>query len=247
MIKQNKIIKKNKNEITKINEEEQVKDQDEEQDEEQDELDELDELDEEQEEELDELDELEELDDEQTEDNKNIDKKIDSDDESISDDSITETEEIEYNETIDNDMDKITEENVKDDECIYLYDDSIDPKDLINEYVEVTKEDRQTDSDMTHYERIRILGIRTKQIIMGAKPMISYNDNISAIDLAKYELINKTTPLIIKRVLPNNSYELWKVSELNYKENNEYEISKLNDIYKNSLKSNNYDIQILMK
>ena len=57
----------------------------------------------------------------------------------------------------------------------------------------------------------------------------------------------ETAEEVIKRVLPNNSYELWKVSELNYKENNEYEISKLNDIYKNSLKSDNYDIQILMK
>ena len=230
MVKQNKIIKKDIELDKEIKEDEQ---------DEEDELEESEEeLNEEPEEELDEPDEEQ----------KEI--KVDSDDESVSD-SITETEtednDIEYNETIDNDMDKITEENIKDDECVYMYDDSIDPTDLINEYVEISKENRETDSDMTHYEKIRILGIRTKQIIMGAKPMLSYDDNMSAIDLAKYELINKTTPLIIKRVLPNNSYELWKVSELNYKDNNEYEKSKLNDIYNNSKKSDNYDLHILTK
>jgi DNA-directed RNA polymerase I, II, and III subunit RPABC2 len=227
MVKQDKIIKKDIELDKEIKEDEE------------DELEESEEeLNEEPEEELDEPDEEQ----------KEI--KVDSDDESVSD-SITETEtednDIEYNETIDNDMDKITEENIKDDECVYMYDDSIDPTDLINEYVEISKENRETDSDMTHYEKIRILGIRTKQIIMGAKPMISYDDNISAIELAKYELINKTTPLIIKRVLPNNSYELWKVSELNYKDNNEYEKSKLNDIYNNSKNSDNYDLHILTK
>jgi DNA-directed RNA polymerase I, II, and III subunit RPABC2 len=127
----------------------------------------------------------------------------------------------EYNEdgiaeknTINND-----EENEEDD-CLYQYDDLISDKDLYQQPYEVPHSERMTDPQMTHYEKVRILGIRSKQIAMGSKVMVKYDNLIGPIELAKYELQNKTTPLIIKRPLPDNSYELWKVSELNINDDN---------------------------
>lgn len=128
--------------------------------------------------------------------------------------SIKDVVDTEYDEDGANEKD--TEMNNEEaDDCLYQYDDLIDEKDINKQTYEIPKEKRMTDPIMTQYERIRILGIRTKQISMGAKPMVKTSNNISAIELAKYELNNKTTPLIIKRPLPDNSYELWKINELN--------------------------------
>jgi len=128
--------------------------------------------------------------------------------------SIKDIIDTEYDEDGANEKD--TEMNNEEaDDCLYQYDDLIDEKDINKETYEIPKEKRMTDPIMTQYERIRILGIRTKQISMGAKPMVKTTNNISAIELAKHELNNKTTPLIIKRPLPDNSYELWKINELN--------------------------------
>lgn len=183
-------------------------------------------------EELEQIDKLEELknDDENSEDDIVSEKSIIEETEEID-----EVEEIDkdiiiddYNETGDNE--KLTEDNIKEENCIYQYDDIIDINELEIPAVEIPKENRITDPDMTHYEKVRILGLRTKQIIMGAKPMIKSESTLTAVDIAKYELINKTIPLIIKRPLPNNTYELWKVNELNYKDENEYEKNLLDEL-----------------
>jgi DNA-directed RNA polymerase I, II, and III subunit RPABC2 len=142
-------------------------------------------------------------------------------------------QETEYNEDGVNEKDT----ELKDDgtnECLYQFDDLIDAKDIYKQPTEVAMENRTTDPYITHYEKIRILGIRSKQISMGAKEMVKYDGIISAVELAKHELNNKTTPLVIKRVLPNNTYELWKVSELNNEnDNNEIIIKDLNNLYDN--------------
>lgn len=136
--------------------------------------------------------------------------------ETVSDEEVdNDTKFQEYNE--DGEYEKDTESDNDDnviDKCLYQIDDLIDEKITDKEY-EIPSDKRKTGASLTQYEKIRILGIRTKQIIMGAKPMIKYDDGISAFEIAKQELSNMTTPLIIKRVLPNSSYELWKVNELN--------------------------------
>jgi len=130
----------------------------------------------------------------------------------------------EYNE--DGPTEKETEGNAEDEDCLYQYDDLVDEKDSEHIPKQIPDDQRMTDKQMTHYEKIRILGIRSKQISMGAKVMIKYNGNLEAIELAKYELDNKTTPLIIKRPLPDNTYELWKVSDLSMGEDDMSEITK---------------------
>jgi DNA-directed RNA polymerase I, II, and III subunit RPABC2 len=121
-------------------------------------------------------------------------------------------QETEYNEDGANEKDTELKDDITND-CLYQYDDLIEAKDIYKQPTEVPIENRTTDPYITHYEKIRILGIRAKQISMGAKEMVKYDGTMSAIELAKHELQKKTTPLIIKRILPNNTYELWKVSE----------------------------------
>jgi len=137
----------------------------------------------------------------------------DEDDEKNEEDIDNETEEahnkIEYDKDETEDI-----ESVKDINCLYELDDIIE-YDTEQPPTMVDNDDRITDNYMTTYEKVRIIGIRTKQIAMGAKVMIKYTGKPSALELAKLELENKMTPFIIKRPLPNNKYELWKISELN--------------------------------
>jgi DNA-directed RNA polymerase subunit K/omega len=144
----------------------------------------------------------------------------DDDDDKDDDKDVAVTE---YNEDGEKEKD-LDGDDKDDDDCLYQYDDLVDDRDTDKPPVHILNENRTTDPQMTHYEKIRLLGIRTKQIAMGAKVMVKYDGNMGAMELAKYELINKTTPLIIKRSLPNNTFELWKVSELNIDEDNTIQI-----------------------
>lgn len=148
------------------------------------------------------------------------DSESDDDDDKDDDKDVAVTE---YNEDGEKEKD-LDGDDKDDDDCLYQYDDLVDDRDTDKPPVHILNENRTTDPQMTHYEKIRLLGIRTKQIAMGAKVMVKYDGNMGAMELAKYELINKTTPLIIKRSLPNNTFELWKVSELNIDEDNTIQI-----------------------
>ena len=138
----------------------------------------------------------------------------------------------EYNDDGTNDKDTDLNNEEDDPDCLYQYDELIDDKDENKKAYEVAKENRMTDPQLTHYEKIRLLGIRAKQIAMGAKVMVKYDNDMGAIELAKHELNNKTTPLIIKRQLPDNSYELWKVRELTINNDDDKQlIDDLNDSF----------------
>jgi DNA-directed RNA polymerase subunit K/omega len=73
---------------------------------------------------------------------------------------------------------------------------------------------RITKPVMTKYERVRIIGDRTKQLSLGAKPMIKGVENMDPKEVAKLELKKKVMPLIIIRPLPSGKKEKWRVSEL---------------------------------
>lgn len=141
---------------------------------------------------------------------------------------VTEAE-TEYND--DEEKDERNNDEPEDD-CLYQFDDLVDERDTERQPVQIPNDQRTTDPQMTHYERIRLLGIRTKQISMGAKVMVKYDGQLGATELAKYELNNKTTPLVIKRPLPDNTFELWKVSELNVgDDDNEQLFEELNQSF----------------
>ena len=78
----------------------------------------------------------------------------------------------------------------------------------------VPDDDRITTKFLTKYERARVLGTRALQISKNAPLMIDPADESDPYRLAEIELAEKKIPFIIRRYLPDASYEDWKVSEL---------------------------------
>jgi DNA-directed RNA polymerase subunit K/omega len=68
---------------------------------------------------------------------------------------------------------------------------------------------------LTKYERARVLGQRAKQIEYGATPFVKVAENvIEPHIIAELELEQKKIPFIIRRPLPNNSFEYWNLKDL---------------------------------
>eukprot|EP00127_Corallochytrium_limacisporum_P006408 Clim_evm16s226 gene=Clim_evmTU16s226 len=73
---------------------------------------------------------------------------------------------------------------------------------------------RTTTKYLTKYERARVLGTRALQLSMSAPPMVHPGSLTDPLEIAMLELKERKCPLIIRRYLPDGSYEDWKVSEL---------------------------------
>ena len=78
----------------------------------------------------------------------------------------------------------------------------------------VPEAERITSQFMTKYERARILGARALQISKNAPLMVDHCEETDPYKLAEMELSKNLIPFIIRRYLPDGSYEDWKVSEL---------------------------------
>ena len=68
---------------------------------------------------------------------------------------------------------------------------------------------------LTNYEKTKLLSLRTSQIEKGAHPYIPVPEGVtSSYEIAKLELIEKKLPYILKRPLPNGTYEYWRLTDL---------------------------------
>ncbi len=73
---------------------------------------------------------------------------------------------------------------------------------------------RITTPFMTKYERARVLGTRALQISMCAPIMVELEGETDPLQIAMKELKLKKIPIIIRRYLPDGSYEDWGIDEL---------------------------------
>ena len=80
--------------------------------------------------------------------------------------------------------------------------------------VPIDKSKRITSQYMTKYERARVLGTRALQISMNAPVMVDIGSETDALKIAMKELRERKIPMIIRRYLPDNSYEDWSLDEL---------------------------------
>ncbi|EDW81047.1 DNA-directed RNA polymerases I, II, and III subunit RPABC2 [Drosophila tropicalis] len=78
----------------------------------------------------------------------------------------------------------------------------------------VPKSKRITTKYMTKYERARVLGTRALQIAMCAPIMVELDGETDPLQIAMKELKQKKIPIIIRRFLPDHSYEDWSIDEL---------------------------------
>lgn len=87
-----------------------------------------------------------------------------------------------------------------------------------NKKVIVNKEDRISDGFISEYEYVRVLSIRSKQIMLGGKIMLNNGEELrkrlTPREIAEMEIKSKCCPLIIVREMCNGSIERWSVNEL---------------------------------
>lgn len=67
---------------------------------------------------------------------------------------------------------------------------------------------------MTKYERARVLGTRALQIAMNAPIMVEIKNETDPLEIAKKELKAGKIPMIVRRYLPDGTFEDWSADEL---------------------------------
>ena len=131
---------------------------------------------------------------------------------------LDENEEISEDETDTTKKKKKKEEDIYNLDCIYEKEEEIFIDDEVDNGKEiiVPDDERISNNILTKYERVKILGVRAKQISESAKIMVKIdnNESLSPMELAKLELKHKVIPFKIKRPIGKNRYEIWKISEL---------------------------------
>ena len=68
---------------------------------------------------------------------------------------------------------------------------------------------------LTVFERTKILGTRTNQLAEGARPFVTVPEYMTnPLDIAKLELEQRRLPYIVKRPMPDGTFEYWRLSDL---------------------------------
>lgn len=68
---------------------------------------------------------------------------------------------------------------------------------------------------LTKYERARLLGTRALQLSMNAPPLVELDaGETDPLKIAAKELRERKLPLIVRRYLPDGSFEDWSIDEL---------------------------------
>lgn len=68
---------------------------------------------------------------------------------------------------------------------------------------------------LTQYEKTSILGFRTNALAQGALPYVTVPDHIRDVkDIARMELEQRRLPFIMKRPMPDGSFEYWRLCDL---------------------------------
>lgn len=94
--------------------------------------------------------------------------------------------------------------------------DADEPIEILNagEGQAVQPNKRITTPYLTKYERARVLGTRALQIAMCAPVMVELEGLTDPLRIAMKELKARKIPIIIRRFLPDGSFEDWSINEL---------------------------------
>uniref|UniRef100_A0A8R1E4K8 Probable DNA-directed RNA polymerases I, II, and III subunit RPABC2 n=1 Tax=Caenorhabditis japonica TaxID=281687 RepID=A0A8R1E4K8_CAEJA len=115
----------------------------------------------------------------------------------------------------DNEMEDVIEEEPQRPEGEEDDDDNVDENfELFDHGKAVPTTEHVTTPFMTKYERARVLGTRALQIAMGAPVMVELEGETDPLEIARKELKQRRIPIIIRRYLPDGSYEDWPTEQL---------------------------------
>ena len=68
---------------------------------------------------------------------------------------------------------------------------------------------------LTLYEKTKIIGLRANQLSQGGRPFVAVPEHMTDVrEIARLELEQKKLPFIVKRPLPNGTYEYWRLADL---------------------------------
>lgn len=74
---------------------------------------------------------------------------------------------------------------------------------------------KKTKPYLTKYEKTKLLGVRAQMLANGSKPLVAFPKHItSTVEIAELELKERKIPLLIRRYLPNNYYEDWRLEDM---------------------------------
>ena len=100
-------------------------------------------------------------------------------------------------------------------ELIVDYVETVKQKLPLKEAQPITDPNHKTYPFLTLYERTKIIGLRANQLSQGSRPFIAVPDHITDVrDIARIELAQKKLPFIVKRPLPNGTFEYWRLADL---------------------------------
>ena len=99
-----------------------------------------------------------------------------------------------------------------DKECEIIRNREIITKDLHHEVVEITSDGGRVITGpitLTRFEKARIMGARALQLSLGAPVFIEIPKNATtSLQIAMEELKKRVIPIVIKRTLPNQDYQI---------------------------------------
>lgn len=67
---------------------------------------------------------------------------------------------------------------------------------------------------LTIFEKTKMIGFRANQLSQGAKPFINVPPHITNVtDIARLELEERKLPFIVKRPMPDGTFEYWRLQD----------------------------------
>ena len=141
----------------------------------------------------------------------------DGDDDSDSDDDTPDDEKIGARLAEDDDDDDLVEHNAEQRNQRLLQQFHPEKMHLTENALRVVKKEsfhKKTPPFLTRFEQTRILSFRTRQLLEGARPYIPVTPKMDSFDIAKEELKQRKIPYIIKRPLPDGTFDYHQLKSM---------------------------------
>ncbi len=100
-------------------------------------------------------------------------------------------------------------------ECIIDYQENVYPTVPLAQVPPMKDQQHRSYPFLTKFEKTKILGFRMNQLSQGARPFIEVPKHVSDVrEIARLELEQKRLPIIIKRPMPDGTFEYWRLQDL---------------------------------
>jgi DNA-directed RNA polymerase I, II, and III subunit RPABC2 len=68
---------------------------------------------------------------------------------------------------------------------------------------------------LTLFEKTKLIGFRANQLAQGARPLVDVPSHVTdVIEIARIELEERRMPYILKRGMPDGTFEYWRLTDL---------------------------------